>query len=244
MTTVLLIRHGRTASNAQGVLAGWTPGVSLDAKGKEQAQELAQQLATVPIDLWVSSPLERCLETLETLTSKQSGSSRVEIDERLAECRYGDWTGQKLVKLSKDPLWRAVQEHPSSVHFPGHGAESLIGVSKRANEAVRYWVSRVKDTKKPKVRSKTKKSSPAVIAVVSHGDVIKAILAESLGMHLDMFQRIVVDPCSVSVVTYTESRPYVLGTNMTGSGYEFLRALRPADVRRATVGGGSGVKRS
>ena len=230
MTTVLLIRHGRTKANAEGVLAGWTPGISLDEKGQQQARSLAQRLGVVPLQAVVSSPLERTRETAELMLTGRDLSVEQHLDERVGECRYGDWTGGSLKTLAKDPLWKVVQAHPSAAVFPGPEGESMAGMQRRAVDAVRDWNARL--------------GPDAVYAVVSHGDVIKAVLADALGMHLDQFQRIVVDPCSVSVVQYSALRPFVVRTNDTGGD---LSSLRPAPKRRrragsdAPVGGGSGA---
>lgn len=232
VTTVLLVRHGRTSANATGVLAGWTPGVRLDERGIKQAESLASKLADVALTRIVTSPLERCRETSEIIALENAFNPLVEADERLAECRYGDWTGKKLKKLARHPLWRTVQEAPSSVHFPGDDAESLLNVSRRANEAVRYWVS---------VSQPSRKNPNPVLVLVSHGDVIKAILADALGMHLDMFQRIIVDPCSVSIVRYTQMRPFVVATNSVDVDLSFLRTAK-SKSSDAQVGGGKGVK--
>lgn len=241
MTTVLLIRHGRTASNAKAILAGWAKGVDLDAVGQAQADLLAKRLSKLTLSAIVSSPLPRCFQTAKAIAASQprgrsrKTSTEVVLDERLAECRYGDWTGKKLATLAKDPLWQIVQTQPSAVHFPGPGSESLLAVSQRANEAVAFWASQ---------KSPTKIDPSPILALVSHGDVIKSILANALGMHLDMFQRIVVDPCSVSIVRYTPSRPYVVATNMVDVDFDFLTKSRPKKtVSEAVVGGGKGERR-
>src|SRR4051812_11865170 len=179
MTTVLLVRHGLTAMTGP-VLAGWTPGVHLDDRGQEQARLLGERLARVPFAAVVASPLERCQETAGALVAGREVA--VETDERLGECRYGDWTGQELKKLAKDPLWRVVQVHPSAATFPG--GEALRDTQARAVDAVRAHNARL--------------GPDATWVAVSHGDVIKAVLADALGVHLDMFQRLQVDPCSVS----------------------------------------------
>lgn len=224
MTTVLFIRHGRTRANTDGILAGWTPGVTLDDTGRGQAEALAARLAPVALAAVVSSPLERTVETTDLALAGRDVPRH--LDERLGECRYGTWTGQSLKALAKDPLWRAVQSHPSSVVFPE--GESMTAMQHRAVSAVRDWNGRLGDD--------------AVYAVVSHGDVIKACLADALGTHLDQFQRILVDPCSVSIVQYTSARPYVVRTNDTGGDLSWL-ARRPRRRRRtadAAVGGGAG----
>ena len=242
MPTVLLVRHGRTTANASGVLAGWTPGVGLDDTGREQARALAGRLAVVPIAALVASPLQRCQETAAELIAVPGpkGTARPEArsDERLGECRYGDWTGRSLKDLAKDPLWRVVQAHPSAVTFPGPAGESMPDMQHRAVAAIREHDAAVAAAH----------GDDAVWVAVSHGDVIKALLADALGMHLDSFQRIVVDTCSVSVVRYTPLRPFAVRINDTGGD---LRALAPAPrkgrrrPRRASsdavVGGSTGI---
>jgi probable phosphomutase (TIGR03848 family) len=234
VTTVLLIRHGRTKANANGVLAGWSEGVELDTVGRGQAEALAERLAKVPLSKLVTSPLQRCEQTAQAIAQAHKPKLSVERDDRLAECRYGDWTGRPLKRLAKDPLWQIVQDQPSAVHFPGDDSESLLAVSQRANECVNYWVT---------VGSAKQRDGAPMIALVSHGDVIKAILANALGMHLDMFQRIVIDPCSVSLVRYTSSRPYVIGMNLVGADLDSL-ARKPKRNKSAgaAVGGGKGER--
>jgi probable phosphomutase (TIGR03848 family) len=229
MTTVLLVRHGLTDANTGGVLAGWTPGVHLAEKGREQAAALAQRLAVVPVAGIVSSPLERCQETAAAIAQGRDTIS-IETEDRLGECRYGDWQGQSLKTLTKDPLWKVVQAHPSAVRFPG--GESMPQMQTRAIEAVR-------------AHNKTFGDDATWIAV-SHGDVIKAILADALGMHLDAFQRIQVDPCSLSVVRYTELRPFVLRMNDKGGPVTDLVPPKKRSRSRkassdAAVGGGAGA---
>ncbi len=233
MTTLLLVRHGRTAANAGGVLAGWTPGISLDEKGQEQATALGARLAPVPVAAVVSSPLQRCRETATALLASRPGTPE-HVDDRLGEARYGDWTGKALKDLAKQPLWRVVQAHPSAATFPGPEGESLAAMSARAVAAVREWNAKL--------------GPDATWIAVSHGDVIKAILADALGVHLDEFQRIQVDPCSLAVVRYTDLRPFVVRTNDTGGSVDGLIPPKRKPARRrkaadsdAAVGGGAGV---
>ena len=228
MTTVLLIRHGRTKANTDGVLAGWTPGVMLDDEGERQAAALGERLAVLPLTAVVSSPLERTLQTTSLMLKAGHLATPVHEDSRLGECRYGDWTGKTLKALAKDPMWKVVQAHPSAAVFPGEGGEAMAQMQARAVAAVRAWNGRL--------------GRDAVYAVVSHGDVIKAILADAMGMHLDQFQRLVVSPCSVSVVTYTDLRPFVERTNDTGASLAALAPKRAHRRRRgsdAAVGGGA-----
>lgn len=229
MTTVLFIRHGRTDANARGVLAGWSPGVHLDDHGRKQAEALAAHLAPVRLAAIVASPLERTVETAEVIAAAQRGEDLLTTDDRLGECRYGDWTGGELSALAKEPLWRIVQSHPSAARFPGAEGESLTEMQARAVASVRSWNLEL--------------GPRAVYAVVSHGDVIKGLLADALGMHLDHFQRIQVDPCSVSLVTYSPQRPFVLRMNSRGA--DIADAIPSPRRRRrrssdAAVGGGAG----
>jgi probable phosphomutase (TIGR03848 family) len=230
MTTVLLVRHGLTDANTGGVLAGWTPGVHLAEKGREQVDALADRLAPLPLAAIITSPLDRCLETAERLAKGRDTISPV-VDERFGECKYGDWTGQELKKLVKEPLWRVVQAHPSAARFPGEDGESLIEMQARAVAGVRDWNVKI--------------GTDATYVVVSHADVIKAVLADALGQHLDLFQRLVVNPASVSVVQYTELRPFVVRINDIGGRVDDLLPPKKRPRRRkpssdAVVGGGSG----
>jgi probable phosphomutase (TIGR03848 family) len=227
MTTVLLVRHGLSDANSGGTLAGWTPGVHLADKGRDQVASLAERLAAVPVAGIVSSPLERCQETAAALAANRALD--ITTDDRLGECHYGDWQGQPLKTLAKDPLWKVVQAHPSAATFPG--GEALRDTQARAVTAVRELNQRF--------------GGESTWIAVSHGDVIKAILADALGMHLDEFQRIVVDPASVSVVTYTTLRPFV--TRMNDTGGDVAGLIPPKRQRRrrassdAVVGGGAGT---
>jgi probable phosphomutase (TIGR03848 family) len=234
VSTVLLVRHGRTTANNAGVLAGWTAGVSLDDAGRDQVTRLAARLAPVPLTAVVQSPLERCVETADILLADRADVPR-HTDERVGEARYGDWSGMDLKKLAKDPLWKVVQSHPSGVVFPGPDGESMRAMQQRAVDAVRDWNDRL--------------GADATYVVVSHADVIKAVLADALGLHLDEFQRIVVDPASVSIVTYTPLRPFVARMNDTGGDVSGLvprpkkgrRRTKAASTSDAVVGGGAGA---
>jgi probable phosphomutase (TIGR03848 family) len=233
VTLVLIVRHGLTASTGTA-LTGWTPGISLDDRGRAQASAVGARLAGLPIDAIVSSPLDRCRETAEAIARARTGPAlSVQLDERVGECHYGDWTGQPLRKLAKDPLWPVVQAHPSAVRFPGPAGESMVDMQARAVSALRDWNGRL--------------GRDAVYVVCSHGDVIKSILTDSLGMHLDMCQRIQVDPCSLSVIRYTPLRPFVLRMNDTGGDVNSLKrpdkkvpGASARHVADAQVGGGAG----
>ena len=192
------------------------------------AASAAARLASVPLDAIVTSPVQRCRETADAIAAARNGHPvAVTEDEQFAEVRYGDWTGKPLRRLVRDPLWRAVQAHPSAVRFPGADGEAMADVQHRAVRAVRDWNTRL--------------GRDAVYLICSHGDVIKSVIADCLGMHLDMFQRISADPCSLSVIRYTPLRPFLLRMNDTGGSVTSL--IRPARAGRdsaAVIGGGAG----
>lgn len=236
MTLLVLVRHGLTPLTGP-VLAGWTPGVHLDDRGVKQAGLLAQRLAPLPFAALVSSPLERCQETAALVLAAQHDAGRsgltVTTDERLGECRYGSWTGRPLKELAKEPLWKVVQAHPSAAVFPA--GEGLAEVQTRAVAAVREH---------DRALGGMPGGDDAVWLACSHGDVIKAVVADALGMHLDQFQRITIDPCSVTVIRYTALRPFLMRLNDTGGDVEVLRPQRRKGRRRqvssdAVVGGGA-----
>ena len=225
MTMLLLVRHGLTSMTGP-VLAGWTPGIHLDDRGREQSVALAERLRPVPLTAVVASPLERCQETAAAIAADRDLA--VATDDRLGECKYGDWTGQELKKLAKDPLWKVVQAHPSAAAFPN--GEALRDTQARAVDAIRERNAAVGDD--------------ATWLAVSHGDVIKAIVADALGVHLDMFQRIQIDPCSLTVIRYTTLRPFVVRVNDVGGSVADLIPPKRRGRRRASsdaaVGGGAG----
>jgi probable phosphomutase (TIGR03848 family) len=233
--TVILVRHGRSTANTAGVLAGRTPGVHLDDAGVKQAAAVGERLAGVRLAAAVTSPLERCRETTREITGRQAARLRASAEKQLSECDYGDWQGRSLKDLAKEKLWKTVQTQPSAATFPG--GESMRAMQDRAVAAIRRHDARIG----------AEHGADAVWIAVSHGDVIKSILADALGTHLDLFQRIHVDPASVSIVSYTDTRPFVLGTNTHGGDLSWLNA--PAKARRrssrsaradAAVGGGAG----
>ena len=228
MSTLLLVRHGLTAVTGP-VLSGRAPGIHLDERGQKQADALAARIAVLPLAAIVTSPMERCVETAAAIRDAQKATPEWHVDDRLTECGYGEWTGKALKDLVKDPLWKVVQSQPSAVRFPG--GESLTEMAARAVASIREWDARL--------------GEDAVWVASSHGDVIKAVVADALGLHLDQYQRIVPDPCSVSVIRYTKTRPYVIRVNDTGgdlSGFAppKRRRRRSAATDDATVGGGAG----
>jgi probable phosphomutase (TIGR03848 family) len=200
--TVILLRHGRSTSNTAHVLAGRSEGVDLDDKGRQQAAELVDRIGELPIRAVVCSPLLRCRRTIEPLADAL-GIEPV-LDDRFSEVDYGEWTGRKLADLVNEPLWGVVQAHPSAAVFPG--GEGLAQVQARAVAAVRDHDTRLAE----------RHGGDALWLACTHGDVIKAVVADALGLHLDGFQRVSADPASMSVIHYTRLRPFVLHVNHTG----------------------------
>ena len=234
MATVVLVRHGRSTANSAGVLAGRLPGTTLDELGTEQARSAGVRLADVPLAGVLCSPSARCRETAQAMLAVHPGPPEVEVHAGLDECDYGTWQGRTLADLSQEPLWGVVQRQPSAVTFPG--GESMRAMQQRAVDAVREHDARVEAEHGP----------GAVWMAVSHGDVIKAVLADALGLHLDQFQRLHVDPASVSLVRYTSERPYVVATNTSAGDLGWLAPSgdeQAADAG-AVVGGGAGPEPS
>lgn len=228
MATVILVRHGRTTANATGLLAGRTVGVNLDQVGLDQAAATGDRLAAVPLVAVVSSPLERCQQTAQHILDRQAGTPNAPVDHDLIECDYGQWQGRKLSDLATEDLWPKVQSQPSAVVFPD--GESMAAMQARSVAAVRRHDAAVEAEQGPE----------AVWAAVSHGDIIKSILADALGMHLDMFQRINVGPASISIVRYGTGSPSVHATNTDAGDLSWLSKGIPSG--EAPVGGGPGHK--
>lgn len=205
-TLVLLVRHGQTPTTG-ATLPGRAPGLHLADHGVAQAQAVAARIGALKgIDAVYASPLERTRETAAPI-AKATGH-RVKIDKGLLECDFGEWTGAKLADLRKRKEWEAVQRYPSGFRFPG--GESFTEMQLRMVGAVERLGAAH--------RGKT-------IVVVSHADPIKAATAHALGTHLDLFQRIVVSPCSVTAILQTPTGPVVLAVNSTG---DDLTALVPS----------------
>ncbi|WP_030686239.1 histidine phosphatase family protein [Streptomyces sp. NRRL B-1347] len=227
MPTLILVRHGRSTANTAGLLAGWTPGVGLDERGARQAAALPGRLAALPLAEAVTSPLQRCQETLAPLGAARPDLT-VHTDDRIGECHYGDWSGRKLAELADEPLMEVVQQHPSAAAFPG--GESLRAMQTRAAEAVREWNARVERDHGP----------DAVYLMCSHGDIIKSLVAEAIGLHLDLFQRISVEPCSITAIRYTRLRPFLVRLGDTGDFASLAPRAEPAS-QDAQVGGDTGT---
>lgn len=200
MATVLFIRHAESTANRAGELAGRTPGVSLTPEGADAAVRLGRRLAGVRPARVVHSPLERCVQTVGSIRTGMGDAPMPDgiSDDRLNEVDYGDWQGRKLADLAGRPEWTTIQSTPSKVRFPG--GESIREMAARTTAAIRAHDAEVDSGSGPE----------ALWMAVAHGDIIKAVLADALGMPLDDFQRIVVSPCSLSVIRYTPDRPFVL----------------------------------
>ncbi|MFC9789245.1 histidine phosphatase family protein [Rhodococcus sp. NPDC127528] len=217
--TVILLRHGRSTANTSGTLAGRTAGVDLDDRGREQAEAIVGRLGGLDVAAIVRSPLLRCENTVAPLAEKLGLAPLA--DDALVEVDYGSWTGRPIKELLDEPLWKVVQQHPSAAVFPD--GEGLAQVQARAVAAVRAHDARLA----------AEHGKDVLWVACSHGDVIKSVLADALGTHLDGFQRIVADPASISVIRYTATRPFVLRMNDTGADLSSLNggaAAKPAGV--------------
>ncbi len=203
MTLLLLIRHG-TNDWVHGRLAGWTPGVHLNEKGRLQAARLSERLGDLPIAVIYSSPLERCVETATAVAQPRGLALR--LVEQVGEVRYGEWQGAELKDLYKHELWPGVQYYPSGTRFPN--GESLGEAQMRIVQAI----------------DGLRAQHPTqIIAVFSHADMIKLAIAYYIGMHIDLFQRLTINPCSLTALAFERMGPRLIAFNDTGS----LEHLRP-----------------
>ncbi len=222
---LVLIRHAHSEANAAGILSGRLPNVHLSDKGLEQSEHLAVRLGNFPVATLRISPMERCFETISpwinSIVLPNNPRFEPTIDQELTEVDYGTWSGKKLAILSKNKLWKTVQEAPSRMYFPS--GEGIAQMQARAMTSVHEAVS---------------SQAKGAAVIVSHGDVIKSIVASALGMHLDEFQRIVIDPASISILDFTTTKPRVLLLNDSRSTVtELLVAPKRA---KNLLGGGSG----
>jgi probable phosphoglycerate mutase len=200
---VLLVRHGKTPTTGK-VLPGRAPGLHLSDEGRAQAEAVGARMAAMvasgrraPVAVY-ASPLERTMETARPI-ARQLGL-RVRSDRGLLECEFGAWTGARLTSLAKKPEWRQVQQWPSGFRFPG--GESFLEMQERMSSAIARLIER---------------HAGETVVAVSHADPIKAAVASAAGTPLDLFQRLVVSPCSVSALTFTAGGPHVLAVNSTAS---------------------------
>ena len=231
MTRIVLLRHAHSSANAKAILAGRAPGVALSDRGRKEAQDVAKRLKEINFSLIRVSPMERCAQTIEPLLAQLSKSREakpiVEVESDLVEVDYGKWTGRKLALLSRDKAWKVVQNTPSAMYFPG--GEGLLDVQARAMRAL---------------NSAANTPGKGARLLVSHGDVIKSIVASVLGTHLDHFQKIVIDPASLTVLDFNGVDYRVLTLNSTTAP---ISAFLKEDVSKnkgvtALLGGGSGRK--
>ncbi len=222
MTKIVLIRHAHSVANHKGILAGRAPGVLLSAKGEEEAHNLAQRLGASAISHIRISPMERCAQTLDPWIACQKRRPSIEIDEDLSEVDYGAWEGKKLALLSKNKLWKIVQNTPSQMYFPE--GEGLAAMQARAMHALS--------------RALALKGTGARI-LVSHGDVIKSIVASTLGMHLDHFQKIVIDPASVTILDFNGNDARILLLNDSRAVVDEI--INSGSHWKTLLGGGAGL---
>lgn len=215
MTTLLLIRHAINDFVKTGKLAGWTAGVHLNDEGKAQAEALGKRLAELPLAQIYASPIERTMETAAAI-AQHHPQLKVEANADIGEVRYGDWEGMAINDLQRRKMWSVVQEYPSRAAFPN--GETMRAVQARIVNAL---------------ESLARQHQDEMIALVFHADLIKMALAHYLGMHLDVFQRIVISPASISTLRLGYSRPYIIGMNDTAHLHGLLKDRREADKRSA-----------
>ena len=223
MASIILVRHSRSTANTAGVLAGQAPGIALDEVGFTQAQGLVSRIGEIEIKRIISSPLQRCLETI-TPWHTAHGKSIIEIDRNFIESDYGSWTGQELSELSKEPLWKEVQKKPSKVTFPA--GESFKAMFDRVSKGLDQIIDSLNDDDN--------------VIIVSHGDIIKLAIAKILDLPIDNFQKLVIDPASISIVKVEkqeESRRTAL-ISMNESGTPLSKLLENKEL--AGLGGGKG----
>lgn len=226
MARIILLRHAHSIANESGILAGQLPGISLSKKGRQQAVDLVDRIGKVSFDLIRMSPMQRCQETLAPwLESPNSnGLKKFVLDEKLIEMNYGSWSGKKLNSLAKQPLWKIIQKTPSKVEFPQ--GERMTAMQKRAMASVEEAVQ---------------EKSKGTHLFVSHGDVIKAIVASLLKMKLDNFQSLVIDPASITMLEYDgeSARLILFNDNLT----HLEGSLSGARPKKMLLGGGAGAVR-
>ena len=220
MSLVVLVRHAHSQANAAGILSGRRPNIALSEKGRTQAQELAIRLGELKVKELRVSPLQRCIETIDPWVSTKSRIRRIE-DHGITEVDYGKWSGRTLRSLSREKLWKIVQENPSRVFFPD--GEGMANMQARAIESMHLALA---------------SSGTGAVVMVSHGDVIKALVAANLGMRLDDFQRIIIDPASVTVFDFSSKTPRLLLLNDSHTNIGDLGIT--STKKRLLVGGGSG----
>ncbi len=214
MTILLLIRHASNDFIKEGRLAGRTPGVHLNAEGQREADDLARRTAHLPIEAIYSSPLERALDTANAVAQCQK--LPIQILDDLVETHAGDWTGKKLTELNTTDTWKAIQTKPIGVKLPG--GESIDQVQTRMVAAIQEIC---------------KKHPDGIVAVVSHADPLKSVIAHYLNWDLNQFQRIAINPASVSVLRVDDNSAALLRTNDTGPLPKFETPKKKQDDAKA-----------
>ena len=225
MTTFLLLRHAHSTANGAGVLAGRTSGILLSDLGRKQSRALNRTLSDIDPRYIFSSPLERCLQTVEPLARRMN--KKVRALDGLIEMDYGLWTGKKLRHLAREPLWKKIQKEPTSVIFPE--GESFTQAWRRIEKTLRD------------LQSKYPKST---LLLCTHGDITKMAIAMTVGIPLNDFQRIVVDPASLSVIHWEGRERTLIESNRKLARIEVSkvgRKRRKSLINRRVVGGGSDV---
>jgi len=220
VSLVVLVRHAHSQANAAGILSGRRPNIALSEKGRTQAQELAIRLGELKVKELRVSPLQRCIETIDPWVSTKSRIRRIE-DHGITEVDYGKWSGRTLRSLSREKLWKIVLENPSRVFFPD--GEGIANMQARAIESMHLALA---------------STGTGAVVMVSHGDVIKALVAANLGMRLDDFQRIIIDPASVTLFDFSSKTPRLLLLNDSHTNIGDLGIT--STKKRLLVGGGSG----
>ena len=225
MARLVFLRHAHSSANDAGILSGQLPGVSLSTKGKKQATQLVERIGSSNFDSVRISPLQRCEETITPwLSSKYSkGIKNYQIDDALIEMDYGSWSGRKLSSLSREKLWKEIQNRPSTVQFPQ--GERMRAMQKRALSSVFASIEEKKN---------------GTHLFVSHGDVLKAIVASLLKMKLDDFQSLVIDPASLTVIDFDGEKSRLLAFNDSHSPLAPMTSMEKST--KALIGGGSRKK--
>ena len=222
MARLIFIRHAHSIANEAGILSGQLPGISLSKKGAKQAEELVERIGAVEFDSVRVSPMQRCEETISPwVKSKYSkGMKRYLVDDALVEVDYGSWSGRKLSSLSREKLWKEIQSRPSTVVFPS--GEKMKAMQKRAISSITQAVN---------------ESKKGTHLFVSHGDVVKAMVASLLKMKLDDFQTLVIDPASITVIDFDGTKSRLLAFNDSSTPLTSLAHMEKST--KALVGGGS-----
>lgn len=224
MARIILLRHAHSVANESGILAGQLSGIALSKKGAKQAVELVERIGKVEFDSIRMSPMQRCQETLAPWleSKKSSGLKKFMLDENLIEMNYGSWSGRKLTALAREPLWKLIQQSPSKVQFPQ--GERMTAMQRRAISSIDSAVA-----EKPK----------GTHLFVSHGDVIKAVVADMLKLKLDHFQSLVIDPASITMLDYDgkSARLIIFNDHLT----HLDKVLASARSTKTLLGGGAGT---